>query len=222
MKKQMFGIVATAALMFTGAAGSAKADTVYQLTQDNCTGGCNPGSPGTSMGTVDLHQNGTGDVLVTVDLVSPLEFVNTGLVNTIDFNLGSIVSGVTAANFSNSVFSLFSGTAGSDHFDGFGSFQYSIVMSGSQGAGGAQPSPLSFDILAAGLTESSFVGNGDKTGNWVFGVDVYNSASTGTGAGNTGPIGASVSAVPEPSVVGLLCAALVGIVLWRKTARQNA
>lgn len=218
MKNQFYGIAVATALIFGGAVGSAKADTVYNLTQDNCTGGCNP-SPGSSMGTVTLHQNGANDVTVTVDLVSPLEFVNTGLVNTIDFNLGAILSGVTAANFSNSVFSLASGTAGSDHFDGFGNFQYSIEMSGAQGAGGAQPSPLSFDIIASGLTESSFTGN---AGNWVFGVDVYNSAKTGTGAGNTGPIGASISSVPEPSEFGFLvgAVALLGLMQWRKCKQQ--
>lgn len=215
MKKQFCGIMAATALMFAGAASSAKADTVYNLTVDHCTGGCNPGVPGTSMGTVDLHQNGANDVLVTVNLVSPLEFVNTGLVNTIDFNLGSIVSGVSAANFSNNVFSLASGTAGSDHFDGFGNFQYSIEMSGAQGAGGAQTGPVSFDILATGLTESSFTTNG--TG-WLFGVDVYNTVN-----GHTGPIGVGTSsAVPEPSAVGLLGAALVGIGFWRKRAQQSA
>jgi hypothetical protein len=214
MKKQFYGMVAAAALMLAGAAGSAKADTIYNLTVDNCTGGCNPGSPGTSMGTVDLKQNGADDVLVTVSLVSPLEFVNTGLQNTIDFNLAGIASGVTAANFTNSNFSLTSGSAGSLHFDGFGNFQYSIQLNEPQGAGGAQAAPLSFDILAAGLTESSFSSN---AGHWFFGVDVYNSVRN-----TTGPIGAGGTAVPEPSAVGLLGAALVGIGIWRKRAQQNA
>jgi PEP-CTERM motif len=215
MNKRFYAAVAVTALMITGAAESAKADLVYDLTVDHCTGGCNPGSPGTSMGTVDLKQNGTGDVLVTVDLVSPLEFVNTGLQNTIDFNLGSIVSGVTAANFSNGNFSLTSGNAGSLHFDGFGDFQYSIQLNEAQGAGGAQASPLSFDILATGLTESSFTTN---AGGWFFGVDVYNTAN-----GNTGPTGTGgASPVPEPGTIGLLGAALVGIGFCRKKGQQRA
>ena len=108
----------------------AMASTIsYNLTVDNCTGGCNPGPPGTSMGTVSLNDfNRTGDVLVTVTLVSPLRFVNTGLQNTVDFNLGSIGSGVTATTFNQPNFSLASGTAGAYHFDGFGDFQYSILL----------------------------------------------------------------------------------------------
>jgi PEP-CTERM motif-containing protein len=89
-----------------------------------------------------------------------------------------------------------------------------IEMSGAQGAGGAQASPVSFDILAAGLTESSFTGN---AGGWFFGVDVYNSVLN-----TTSPIGTGGTAVPEPSSIGLLGAALVGIGFWRKRAQQSA
>ena len=123
------------------------------------------------------------------------------------------MSGVTAANFSDTSFSLTSGNAGSLHFNGFGNFQYSIQLNTAQGAGGAQASPLSFDILATGLTESSFTTN--ATG-WRFGVDVYNPV-----LGTTGPIG-NGSPVPEPSAIGLLGTALAGIGLWRKRGQQNA
>jgi len=205
-RRRFYGAVAAVALMLTTAAGNAKADITYQLTTDHCTGGCNPNPPN-SMGTVLLHQNGTGDVLVTVDLVSPLEFVNTGLQNTIDFNLGNILTGVTADNFSNANFSLESGTAGSDHFDGFGNFQYSILQNTKQGAGSAQTSPLSFDLHATGLTESSFT---TDTLGWVFGVDVYNPTLN-----TTGPIGAGPSTVPEPTTISLFgsLAGLVAIVI---------
>src|SRR6266481_2038654 len=79
MKMRTYGGMAMMALMLTAGAGSAMADLTYNLTVDNCTGGCQPGAPGTSMGTVLLHQNGVNDVRVTVTLVAPLKFVNTGL-----------------------------------------------------------------------------------------------------------------------------------------------
>src|SRR5260370_36593495 len=117
MKTRIYCTVAMMALMLTMGIGSAKADITYNLTTDNCTGSCLTGVVGTA--TVLLHQNGTGDVRVTVTLPSPLEFVNTGLVETIDFNLGSITTGVTATLFTNANFSLVSVTAGSKHFDVF-------------------------------------------------------------------------------------------------------
>ena len=201
-----FAIVLTLMVACALIVPTAMADTVYNLTVDHCTGGCNPGAPGTSMGTVTLHQVASGQVLVTINLVSPLYFVNTGIQNTIDFNLSGITTGVTATNFSNTHFSLDSGTAGTYHFDGFGDFGFSIVMDTAQGAGGAiNASPLSFLVSATGLTEASFIGNAGGT---IFGVDVYNTVN-----GNTGPIGTGggTPPVPEPTSMALLGTGLVSL-----------
>lgn len=203
-------LVALVALVGVGAAHADQ----FNLTIDHCSGGCNPGTPGTSMGTVTLTQNGSNDVLITVALVSPLQFVNTGLQNTIDFNITgtptislgnpSVTGGCTTVivctgGVTNTVFGLASTTSGSDHFDGFGNFEYSLALSGSQGAGGAQPSPFTFDVHATGLTVADFetpsTGSGSTPS--LFGVDVYNSVN-----GNTGPIGTGTAppstTTPEP------------------------
>ncbi len=182
-----------------------RADT-FQLTVDNCTGGCNPGTPGTSMGTVTLTQNGTNDVQITITLVSPLEFVNTGIHETVDFNIVGTPT-IALASTSNSNFSLTSTTAGSEHFDGFGYFEYALQLSSGQGAGGAQASPLTFDITctSCGLTVASFETNGTGA-NAFFGVDVYNPTLN-----TTGPIGTGAS-VPDGGVTAMLLGgALVGL-----------
>jgi len=192
----------------------ASADT-YQLTQDHCTSGCNPGSPGTSMGIITVQQNGANDVEITVDLLSQLELVNTGLQNTIDFNIVGAPT-IALASVSNSKFSLSNTTAGLNHFDGFGSFEYSLQLNTSQGAGGAVAGPLTFDITCAScnLMAADFNTTGTHA-NTTFGVDVYNKVN-----GNTGPIGAGSVSVPEPASAAILgvdlLSALAGILLVRR------
>jgi hypothetical protein len=172
------------------------------------------------MGTVTLTQNGTNDVTVTISLVSPLEILNTGLQQTIDFNLLNTPT-ITATNFTNPLFSLTNSTAGSQHFDGFQNFEYAIQLNTSQGAGGEQPSPLSFDISGSGVTEASFLTDG--TGAIAFfGVDVINTAS-----GRTGPIAANtlVSSTPLPGAAVLFGSVLfggLGVSGWRKRRARGA
>lgn len=197
----IFRIALALALALAGA-GLAHAST-YQLTVDNCSGGCNPGPPGTSMGTVVVTGSGTTSLTITVSLVSPLEFVNTGIVNTIDFNLTGTPT-LSGFSSTNSHFSLTNTTAGSEHFDGLGNFQFAVQMNTAQGAGGAQPSPETFSFTcSAACTETT-----DSNG-FFFGVDVYNPT-----LGTTGPIGTSggtPTPTPEPGTLLLFGSGLIGV-----------
>ena len=194
MKKALIMV----ALLSAFSVRAAQATTIYDLTVDGCTGGCNPGLPGTSMGTVTINDIAGGtSVTVTVALVSPLRFVNTGLQETIDFNLSGTgtLTGTFPANYA------FSDKTTPYHFDGFGDFQYAVMLTTAQGAGGSQPSPVTFTLSrSTGLTESSFIANSNGA---IFGVDVYSSITNG-GNGNTGPIGTTGSTIPDGGTTATL------------------
>lgn len=204
---------AVVAFALASVAGVAQADPIqYNLTQDNCTGGCNP-NPGSSMGTIVLTQNGTNDVQVTVTLVDPLEFMSSGLDATIAFNLTGLPTISTSGLNTN--FSLDSSSAGSYHMDGFGYFDYGIGLTTGTGASNAvDASPLTFDITCSscGLTTGDFanLSTGGSSPAY-FAVDVYNPSPTN---GNTGAIGAvdpGTTVVPEAGTLSLLGTGLLGL-----------
>jgi len=164
---------------------------------------------------VTVTQFATNQVQLVVALVDPLRFVNTGLQETIDFNLIGHPT-ISLVSTSNANFVLQSATAGSLHFDGFGNFEYALALSTSQGAGGSQPSPETFVIGCAscGLTPASFNTLGTAGANAVFGVDVYNPTLN-----TTGPIG-----TPTPILgAGLpgLIAACGGLLALARRRRQK-
>lgn len=217
---------AVVAFALASVAGIAKADSIqYNLTQDGCTGGCNPGSPGTSMGTVVLTDIAPNEVQVTINLVDPLWFMSsgTGIGATIAFNLTGIGPGafITAAGFTNPNFSpvLPAGpypVPPSVHMSTFGYFDYGISLTtGTGGSNAVDASPLTFDIICGPSSPcSAFSVNSfaqQSTGGGFpayFAVDVLNSNT-----GKTGAIGAvdPGTVVPETGTISLLGTGLLGL-----------
>lgn len=183
---------------------SAKADIVFTLTSDHCTGGCYQGTGSPNFGTVTLSQEATGVVEVSVALLPGYQFYKSGLGATFGFNLTGNPT-ITATDYTPTTFTLQSGTAGSIHIDGFGNFGYGIdCTTCGMGVGGG--TSLSLDVNATNLTPSSFTTSSSGSPNAYFAIDII---STGVNGTKTGPIDASAAdvvttPVPEPFSILLL------------------
>jgi hypothetical protein len=202
------------AILGLGSAVPALADT-YSLTEDHCSGGC-----GTApFGTIEVTQDGANTVLVDVNL-SSAAFVSTGFPGSLAFDL----LGNPTISISNltSGWSLLSTSAGSLHFDGFGTLDYAMecVICGNGGSN-PFPGPISFDVTAAGLTPASFLDLSTGGSSSVYFVaDIMGST------GNTGPVGATFqgggTSVPEPGTLGLLSLGLAGALFARRRSATRA
>src|SRR5258708_21298991 len=97
------------------------------------------------MGTVTVDGIGTTTLTIKITLIDPLLFVNTGLQQTIDFELAGMP---TLSNFTvdNANFSLDSTTAGSEHMDVLGFFENGVKLNKAQGGGGAVAGPFAFSL----------------------------------------------------------------------------
>jgi hypothetical protein len=156
-------------------------------------------------GTVELQQNGTNNVTVTVTLASDYSFRSAPDNNhhAFVFDLSG-VSGVSASNITSGP------TSQTFDFLGLGSYKDAGLGNNflyafncttcATGTTGTPTQSLSFLLTGTGLTESSFVSNGS----YFFGVDVVGlNALSGVGlTGNIGATGPGVPVtptVPEPS-----------------------
>ena len=90
---------------------SAKADAIYTLNYDSCTGGCGTNGQGTSnnnFGYVTLHQVNASTVSVTVSLAAGVglgtDFVNTGNGYNHEPFAFNVDKSVTVSNISNSTY----------------------------------------------------------------------------------------------------------------------
>src|SRR6185312_14281618 len=164
MKKLL--VAALSALGLSLVAAPASADLIFTLDSASSLGSGN-------YGTVTVHQVGpvaNGEVSVTVDLASGVGFVNTGL-QPFTFSLDSGIPALSASNFSNLTTGFAFNTTSPISNDGAGSFQYGLTCTAAVcGGGGNTPfvGPLTFDLTATGLLETSFISNGTAT----FAVDI--------------------------------------------------
>src|SRR5215469_12586732 len=194
MKRTLAAFASMAsALSLAGIAHAA----VYDLTLDHCSVACGPQA---SFGTITTSDDIDGVGMdVSVVLLNGNSFTNTGL-NAFVFDLSGTPT-ITIANVvsspSSDTFSLNlpAPTPGGNQQDGFGKWPYALELSGQQGGGGG-PTQLSFEILGAGTDLTSFIPVFDTADN----KNVYFSADIFSGTtGATGPVGATLTAVPEPA-----------------------
>ena len=166
-------------------------------------------------GSVTLTQN-FSDVLVNVVLRNDLNFLSTGNQNShsiFTFNVsGATASDVTDISFANGLNGSF-GVASPAGNSPFGNFTYGIFCTSSctsGGSGGGYVDPLNFTVHNATISEFNHLSSGG-TGAY-FAADVLNLS------GNTGAIGATVAAVPEPESYAMLLSGLglIGFVARRR------
>jgi hypothetical protein len=193
-------LAGAAALLAGGllASAPARADT-FDLTSDHCTGGCLGGL--TSAGTVTVTQTGTNQLHFVVSVAPGFTIINTGFDGSFAFDLNPNQT-VTYSNLTAGVSVVGPNPGGAQNltqFDGFGSFEYAVLVN-AQGGGSGITGPLSFDLSGTSLTLASLEQNSSGA---FFVVDVR-----GTN-GNTGLVDASVRNVPGP-IVG---AGLPGLVI---------
>jgi hypothetical protein len=189
-------VLAPLAVLMMANPGVVHADTVttltFNLTSDDCTGNCGPQTGG--FGNIVVTDLSTNVVGVTVTLLNGNKFVDTGAGAALGFNLsgsptityGNVTTGFTpVANPE---------TAGVNHMDGTGDFQYAVNCTGC-GSGGSNPlaGPLSFQITGTGLSTASFDQNASLQ---FFSVDILSGTT-----GKTGDVDASNSGIPGHSQV---------------------
>ena len=166
----------------------------FNLTSDHCTGSCGP--TGTTFGTVELVANGTGGVDFTVTLNSPFEFAKTGAANDQAFKFNGVNTVlVTDITVTSPASPVLTGDAGAFNGDGTGDFGFGIICAAcGGGSSSAFSGPIKFTVASSVVSDFTI----PNAAGQVFVADIFNSATSGPGFGNTGPVDASTANVAEP------------------------
>jgi hypothetical protein len=200
---------------------TAKADAIYSLNYDSCTGGCgNNGqnSSNNAFGYVTLHQVNATQVTVTLQLIDPNYFVNTGSGSNhapFSFNTNTAVTISNIGDASGTPSTFFTVGATNASISGLGSFGYSIACTANCPNGASNGGAGNFLTFTAtsstALNLNNFIANG---GGYYFAADIIGPAGrTGEVASNKAPTitGGGGSSVPEPESLALLGANLMAL-----------
>jgi hypothetical protein len=165
-------------------------------------------------------------VTITVDLANGFTVVNTGFPGSFGFS-DSLGGGLTIGGFSSAAYSGGSSHATSDqHFDGFGFFNDAAATTGPSAGNAAAQNVVSFTVSRAGLNDVEQLLNlanplgGDGTAYFV--VDVFNSNTSGPGAGQTGLVAVTSGGggdVPEPQTLALIGLGFLSVAFARRRQR---
>jgi hypothetical protein len=167
-------------------------------------------------------------VTVSISLASGFRLVGTGFPGSVGFS-DSLGGGLTIGNFSSAFYSGSLSDPTSDlHFDGFGYFNNAGATTAPSAGSANALSSLSFTVFRSNLTDVEQLLNlanpagGD--GQAYFVADVFNSNTTGPGAGLTGLIaitggGTPPQQTPEPMTLALVGLGLLSLALLRTQQR---
>jgi hypothetical protein len=210
-------ILLIAFFTLTLAGQQSRADSIYTLDYDSCSGGCGNGSgtSNNSFGTVTLSQISSNSVTVSLQITNPGYIVNTGNgSNHAPFAFNTDTS-VSISNITPSTYFTVGATNAS--VSGLGTFGYEIACTGSCSSGashGGEGTSLSFTVTATtgGLSLNDFVAN---SSGFYFASDIIGpSGNTGEVAGNQAPaLTSAVTSVttPEPASLAIMAVGLAAL-----------